>query len=42
MGVADGVYAWWERGIDAGRFAYYLMDQAFINIKMGYDDVYRG
>ena len=42
MGVADGVYAWREVGIDPGRFAYYLMDQAYINIRMGYDDVFRG
>lgn len=42
MGVADGVYAWRERGIDPGRFAYYLMEQAYLNIKMGYDDIFRG
>ena len=42
MGVADGVYSWRKRGIDPGRFAYYLMEQAYINIKNGYDDVFRG
>lgn len=42
MGVADGVYAWREKGIDSGRFAFFLMDQAYINIKMGYDDVFQG
>eukprot|EP00210_Caulerpa_lentillifera_P006953 g6648.t1 len=42
MGVADGVYAWREKGIDSGRFAFFLMDQAYINVKMGYDDVFQG
>lgn len=41
MGVADGVHAWLERGIDSGTFAYYLMEQAFLNVRMGYDDVFR-
>jgi len=42
MGVADGVYAWREKGIDPGIFSYYLMDQAYHSVRMGYDDVYRG
>lgn len=42
MGVADGVYELRKLGIDPGRFAYYLMEQAYLNIRMGYDDIFRG
>lgn len=39
MGVADGVYAWKERGIDAGLFSRTLMSRARKEVDAGLDDV---
>ena len=39
MGVADGVYAWKERGIDAGLFSRTLMSTARQEVDSGTDDV---
>lgn len=39
MGVADGVYAWKERGIDAGMFSRSLMARARSEVDSGADDV---
>lgn len=42
MGVADGVYAMREQGIDSGIFSGTLMQKALEMVKRGYDDVVQG
>lgn len=42
MGVSDGVYAWREKGIDAGAFSQKLMEYARLSVSMGTTDVLRG
>ncbi len=42
MGVSDGVYAWREKGIDAGLYSQKLMEYARLSVTMGTTDVLRG
>lgn len=42
MGVSDGVYAWREKGIDAGLYSQKLMEYARLSVSMGTTDVLRG
>ena len=42
MGVADGVYAWRELGIDSGKFSQALMETSANCIAAGVDDVFHG
>lgn len=42
MGIADGVYAMREQGIDSGIFSSTLMQKALEMVKRGYDDVVQG
>jgi hypothetical protein len=42
MGVSDGVYAWREKGIDAGAYSQKLMEYARLAVTMGTTDVLRG
>ncbi|GAB4818699.1 hypothetical protein N2152v2_005745 [Parachlorella kessleri] len=41
MGVSDGVYAWREKGIDAGLYSQKLMEYARLSVTMGTTDVLR-
>ena len=41
MGVADGVYAWKEAGIDSGAMSRALMETAMHMVKAGYEDVFK-
>ena len=42
MGIADGVYQWREKGIDAGEFSRLLMQTALENVEQGQPDVLKG
>ena len=42
LGVADGVYQWREKGIDAGEFSRLLMHTALDTIEAGQPDVLKG
>lgn len=42
LGVADGVYQWREKGIDAGEFSRLLMHTALDAIEQGQPDVLKG
>ena len=42
LGVADGVYEWREKGVDAGEFSRLLMHTALDTIEGGQPDVLKG
>jgi protein phosphatase PTC7 len=42
MGVADGVYAWKEQGIDSGAMSRSLMETAQHMVQAGCQDVLKG
>lgn len=42
MGVADGVYQWREKGIDAGDFSRLLMHTSLQAVEEGQSDVFKG
>jgi protein phosphatase PTC7 len=42
MGVADGVYAWKEQGIDSGAMSRTLMETARHMVQAGCEDVLKG
>ena len=42
FGVADGVYQWREKGIDAGEFSRLLMHTALEAVEAGQPDVLKG
>lgn len=42
MGVADGVYAMRDQGVDSGIFSSTLMERACEMVGRGHDDVFKG